>query len=297
MRLMVGAPTVLATGLEYPEGPSVGPQGEVYVVEIKGGRVKKVAAGLTETHAVTGGGPNGSALGRDGYLYVANSGGFVFDGNRPLGRPDDYAGGSIQRISPDGDVETVATAFGDERLNAPNDLVFDGEDNLYFTDPGYGDFPGRIYLWTAAGKLSLVDGGYRYCNGLAISDDGSHIAIAESYSRRVYIAEITSPGKLGRRRILATLPERHFPDGLCYDSEGNLLVAGAGGSTIHILDSNGTEVDRVATEDPFVTNLAFGGDDMRTLYATESSKGRLVAFEWPIPGMRLFPDRRRHGDS
>ena len=73
--------TELATGLQFPEGPVVMPDGSIVVTEIKSGtlaRVQPDGSGTVERFANLGGGPNGAALGPDGYLYIANNGGFLW---------------------------------------------------------------------------------------------------------------------------------------------------------------------------------------------------------------------------
>ena len=68
---------VLATGLEFPEGPVVMPDGSVVLVEIRGRRLTRVwPDGRKEVVAEIPGGPNGAALGPDGKIYVCNNGGF-----------------------------------------------------------------------------------------------------------------------------------------------------------------------------------------------------------------------------
>ena len=39
--------------------------------------------------------------------------------------------------------------------------------------------------------------------------------------------------------------------------------------------------------DPMTTNICFGGPDRKTAYITLSWTGRLVAVDWPTPGLRL----------
>src|SRR5690349_2516834 len=97
---------VVTTGLEFPEGPIALPDGDILLVEIKAGRLARVKPdGAKSVFAVTGGGPNGAALGPDGAVYVAQNGGFRWservspDGARavfPGERPDEYIGGQIQ---------------------------------------------------------------------------------------------------------------------------------------------------------------------------------------------------------
>ena len=87
------------------------------------------------------GGPNGAALGPDGKMYVCNNGGFTWIPTRnmimPGPQPDDYRGGSIQRVDlQSGRVETVVDKCGEHSLRGPNDLVFDKQGGLWFTDLG-----------------------------------------------------------------------------------------------------------------------------------------------------------------
>ena len=68
---------VLATDLEFPEGPVVMPDGSVVLVEIRGQRLTRVYPdGRKEIVAKIPGGPNGAALGPDGKVYICNNGGF-----------------------------------------------------------------------------------------------------------------------------------------------------------------------------------------------------------------------------
>ena len=78
--------TIIATGLEFPEGPVCERDGTVYFVEIGGGRIRKIAPdGTLSVVAQQGGGPNGLAKGPDGALYVTNNGGFNWHNGMPIG--------------------------------------------------------------------------------------------------------------------------------------------------------------------------------------------------------------------
>src|SRR5215475_7201933 len=87
---------VLATGLEFPEGPVVMPDGSVILVEIRGKKLTRVHPdGRKEVVAQVPGGPNGAALGPDGKMWICNNGGFTW-GQRGLSgalQPADYIGG------------------------------------------------------------------------------------------------------------------------------------------------------------------------------------------------------------
>jgi gluconolactonase len=135
--------TEVASGLGFPEGPVALDDGSVLVVEIQNGTLTRVAANGEKTLvADLGGGPNGAAMGPDGYCYVCNNGGFewhrgrdgrVFPGNQPA----DYSGGRIERVNiQTGAVERLYETCEGEPLKGPNDLVFDREGGFWFTDHG-----------------------------------------------------------------------------------------------------------------------------------------------------------------
>ena len=83
---------VIATDLEFPEGPVVMPDGSVVLVEIRGKRLTRVwPDGRKEVVAEIPGGPNGAALGPDGKMYICNNGGFSWIPTRQ----DDHAGAAV----------------------------------------------------------------------------------------------------------------------------------------------------------------------------------------------------------
>ena len=139
------AARTVATGLRFPEGPIAMPDGSVILVEIERGTLTRVKPdGSTEVIAETGGGPNGAAIGPDGRCYICNNGGFKWHyaddgGMRSIAQADDYKGGSIQAVDlKTGAVETLYTHCGEVQLRGPNDIVFDKQGGMYFTDLGKG---------------------------------------------------------------------------------------------------------------------------------------------------------------
>lgn len=69
---------VIARGLDFPEGPAIGPDGRLYVAENRKGQVSRIDDGEMVAFARTGGGPNGLAFGADGDLFVCNNGGLAW---------------------------------------------------------------------------------------------------------------------------------------------------------------------------------------------------------------------------
>src|SRR5438105_10155789 len=134
---------VLATGLEFPEGPVAMPDGSVVLVEIRGRRLTRVwPDGRKEVVAQIPGGPNGAAMGPDGQCYICNNGGFSWIPSRGTmmpgaPEPHEYIGGSIQRVDlATGQVETLFDKSGEQPPKGPHDLVFERDRGPLVTQLG-----------------------------------------------------------------------------------------------------------------------------------------------------------------
>jgi len=296
----------LATGLLFPEGPVAMPDGSVLLVEIKRGTVTRVTPeGKVEVVAETGGGPNGLAIGPDGAAYVCNNGGFLWSELGDLLVPLDLATGSNQ--APDfegGRIERVDVATGavtvlyrecDGRpLRGPNDIVFDAAGGFWFTDLGKTRAReldrGSVYYATADGDhIEEVAFPLLGPNGVGLSPDGDRVYVAESYTGRLWSWDLDGPGRISRggrghggRCLVAT--RGHF-DSLAVEEGGNVVVAALPDGLCVVTPEGDHEY--VPMPDPLTTNVCFTGDDMRTAIVTLSGRGRLVATDWPRPGLRL----------
>ncbi|MEU5948424.1 SMP-30/gluconolactonase/LRE family protein [Micromonospora sp. NPDC047465] len=302
------AVTTVATGLKFPEGPVALPDGDVLVVEIHRGTLTRVTPdGATSVVAELGGGPNGAAVGPDGRVYVANNGGlhafevggFVFAGGIPAG----YTSGSIQAVDlATGEVQTLYTEADGVALRGPNDLVFDAEGGFYFTDHGKSDGVtgdrGRLFYATPDGRsIRMLAGGMEGPNGVGLSPDGSRLYVSETYTARVWWWDVTAPGEIrggkslggsGGGNFLHTAPTYTNFDSLGVEAGGNVCVASMVTPGISVIDPDGGLVDFVPIDvgDPGITNITWGGPDLRTAYITASSTGRLLAVDWPRPGLQ-----------
>jgi gluconolactonase len=297
---------LLASGLRFPEGPIACSDGSVLVVEIEGGCITRVHPdGLKECVVETGGGPNGLAFGPDGLLYLCNNGGFRWrdwNGMRlPHGTPDYYRGGSIQRVDlATGRLEELYTAAGDVPLKGPNDLVFDDAGGFWFTDNGKATERGRsitgvFYAMTDGSSCREVIFPLDNPNGIGLSPDGRTLYVSETPPARLWAFDIVAPGEValvpGLRgmsgRFLYASPGVSAFDSLAVEENGNVCVATIGHAGITVVAPDGTLVEHVPTDDAFTTNIAFGGEDMRTAFVTLSGTGRLVSRKWPRAGLRL----------
>jgi len=301
---------VVATGLRFPEGPVAMADGSVVLVEIAAGRITRVRPdGSTETVAEPGGGPNGAAVGPDGALYVTNNGGcfdwreamgLTFPGNPP---PASYGGnGSLQRVDlATGEVTVLFDACGGNPLRAPNDLVFDADGGIWFTDHGVragrtSDLTG-LY-WVSPDRSTITEAVFPLDapNGVGLSPDGATVYAAETHTGRLWAWDVTGPGVAsgeyplgpGHGRLVGDPGGHRLFDSLAVDGDGWICVATLGTSPgITSFSPDGAEVDHVPLPDPLVTNICFAADG--TAYATLSGTGQLVAFDWHrAPGRLHF---------
>lgn len=304
-----------AAGLSFSEGPVALDDGSVLVTEIRSGTIARVTPDGTLTRiATTGGGPNGAALGPGGKLFVCNNGGFTWselpDGlvvpgaalARGGNQPPDYRGGSIQVVDLEGgSVTDLYTECDGYQLKGPNDIVFDAQGGFYFTDSGKRrerdwDYGALYYAQADGSEIREVAHPLVLANGVGLSPAGDRVYVAETVTARVWWWTIEAPGQLAGdgpgiagAHLLCTLTDYQLIDSLAVEAGGNVCLATLHRSAITVVSPDGeiVEVVDVPGDDPVVTNICFGGDDLRTAYITSAGRGRLYRTEWARPGLRL----------
>lgn len=295
----------VATCLQFPEGPVPMPDGSVLLVEIARGTLTRVtAAGQVDVIAELGGGPNGAAIGPDGFIYVCNNGGMTFhrhdDGSLvPAGVPQDYLGGSIQRVDPgSGGWTTLYRDCDGVSLNGPNDIVFDATGGFWFTDMGKsratGLDHGALYYARSDGSgIARAPVTLWTPNGIGLSPDGTILWVAETITSRLWGFDLVEPGKIGGTtdmltpgRVLGPLPGYQLLDSLAVEADGNICVATPVTGAISIYSPNG-QIDQIEVPDRIPTNIAFGGVDQRSAWITAGASGRLLRCTWPRSGLML----------
>lgn len=296
--------TVVTDKLSFPEGPVAMNDGSVLVVEIRRGTLSRVLPdGAIEVIADVGGGPNGAAIGPDGAAYLCNNGGFEWHDMMGLSipghQPADYSGGSIQRVDlGTGEVTTLYTHCDGEPLRGPNDLVFDQAGGFYFSDYGKSTpeyrHHGALYYATADGShICKLVGEMLGPNGVGISPDGKRLYAAETPTCRLWAFDIVEAGVLGAPpspfqpgHLVCTLPDFCMLDSLKVDAEGNVCVGTLLKGGITVFGPAGTH-EFLPFPDPGITNICFGGSDLRDAWATGSASGTLYKVRWPRPGLPL----------
>jgi gluconolactonase len=256
------SPELVASGLGWPEGPTVLPDGRIIFVESYRSQITAVGPDRQPRRfAYTAGAPNSSVLGSDG-VYVCQNGGTV----GPW-RAAEMTVASIQRISEGGKPEILVTEVEGIKLNGPNDLVFAADGRLIFTDPGTyrpaDPEPSYIFALHPDGSAKLLVGFEKptFPNGVAVEADGS-VVWDESYT-----------GHVRRRRPDGTIEdlgrmpgEKPILDGMKVGADGRLYVTDLTGGGIHLLAPDGTVQGFIAVGKA-PTNCIFAGE---TLWVTDA---------------------------
>lgn len=293
---------VIASGLAFPEGPIVTPDGSVILVEIKRGTLTRVWKGRSEVIAHIGGGPNGAAFGPDGAIYICNNGGFAWHeiGSFliPGGAAEDYTTGRIERVDlGTGKIERVCESIDGERLSGPNDIVFEKSGAFWFTDlgkwrPRTKERGGLYYAKPDGSLLKQISYGSIGLNGVGLSPDEKVVYAAETDTARLWAFDVTGAGEVAPPapsfvgRFVAGQSDLCLFDSLAIQANGDICVATIIKSGVTTITPAGAS-SHIAFPDPIVTNICFGGADMRDAYITLSATGQLIKTRWPAPGLKL----------
>jgi len=260
-------------------------------------------------------------LTRDGQqlIYRANAGtnGLLFD---PQGRLNacEHAARRVTRTDAAGKVTVLADNYEGKKFNSPNDLALDSKGRLYFTDPRYGDRSGMeikdadgreiegVYRIDPDGKVTRVIGReLERPNGLVITPDDRFLFIADNHNnkvgatRKLFRFELRPDGtvNLESRKMIFDFGASRGPDGMELDQAGRVFVAGGRNEAappfentdhkggVYVFSPNGELLQFIHIPNDEVTNVAFVGDDMQTLFITAG--GTLWSVRVSVPGRVL----------
>jgi gluconolactonase len=220
-------------------------------------------------------------------------------GAKPIVKPSKHANGltfdmqgrllvagwsarTIWRLEPDGSMVTLASTYQGKKFNSPNDIVVRSDGRIYFTDSAGGlVIPGMVgedlqrYL-DVQGVFSMDPDGKRvdlaiddcaYPNGLCFSPDETILYVNDTRLALIRAFDVAPDGSVGNGRVFHELAgkEPGVADGMKVDRDGTLYCTGPGG--IHIIGPNGGLLGRIRIPG-HATNMAWGDDDLRTLYVT-----------------------------
>ena len=182
----------------------------------------------------------------------------------------------VTRMEPDGSITVVASNYRGRRLNRPNDVIARSDGSIFFTDPGFPapgldlDVNGVYHVTPDLGAITLIVWDFSRPNGLALSPDESILYINDTRRRHIRAFDLEPNGMplLATDRVFCDLNGERpgNPDGMKVDSEGNVYCGGSGG--IWVIDPAGKHLGSINHGAPGTTNVAFGGDDWKTLFFT-----------------------------
>lgn len=272
---------LLISGIEAPEGPAFDRDGNLYFVDWEASSIVKLTPeGEASEFFNTGGIPAGLAFHPDGSLYVADEGEHIH---------------GVLRISADGKrSEIVVNEFDGRPLNGANDLVFDRNGVLYFSDPWGSDAEnpiGGFYRLFPSGHLEQIDTGLAFPNGVALNAAETEVYLAETYRNRILRYPLNADGTIGPREHWADVSPPPGADGMAFDAEGYLYVAHFNGQAVDIFDSTGKKISEIKIPGIKPTNVAFGGPDNQTLVITEVETHSLYHVRMDVAGQPLNDGR------
>lgn len=273
--------SVLVDGLDHPEGIACGPEGGVYAGG-EAGQVYRVdidRAEFTE-FANTGGFVLGMALDSAGNVYAC-----------------DLVNACVHKITPGGEVSVYSTGPSSEPMAVPNYPAFDSQGNLYVCDSGgWKEDSGKIFKVAPGGDAVVWERSLKtFPNGLCVGPNGDSLYVAMSLnSPRIARVEILPDGSAGNVETVVELP-RTVPDGVAFDTDGNLYISCYRPDIIYRLSPEGElEVlaeDYEGTAMAAPTNLAFSGPNRDILLGCNLGRWHITRYEANKTGLRLnYPD-------
>ena len=210
----------------------------------------------------------------------------------------EHATSRVTRTELDGTVVILASHYNGKELNSPNDIVVKSDGAIYFSDPVYGrrervgilrpqdlNFQATFRLDPISNTLIPLVSDFENPNGLCFSLDEKQLYVNDSPRRHIRVFDVLPDGTLTNGRVWADVngEGKGVPDGMKFDSAGNLFCAGPG--ALYIFDGNANLLGQVPMPEQ-VANFAWGDDDLCSLYITASTT--LYRLRVNVPGRALF---------
>jgi gluconolactonase len=259
----------------FLEGPSFDRAGNLYFTDIPFGRVFRASPqGKVELVAEYDGEPNGLKIRADGRIFIT-----------------DYANGLMELDPARGTVTPVLGRRYSERFSGLNDLFFAPDGSMYFTDQGrtgWHDPTGRVYRMDAEGRLECLMHNGVNPNGVVTNLDGTVLYVAMTNANAVWHFALMPDGGVTAVGTMIQLSGGIGPDGLALTADGGLVVAHPGMGSVWVFSKRGEPLYRVVgCGSELTTNVAFGGEDLKTLYITDSGAGQILRARLPVAGRAM----------
>jgi gluconolactonase len=271
--------TEIATTVAFTEGPVADRDGNVYFTELVFQRIMKLTPqGVLTVFRENSNNANGMLIDPEGRLIACEG-------------AQSQRMGVLQKFKPQitrtdlrtGRVEVLADSYQGKPFVGPNDVTIDSKGRLYFTDLTGGavyrlDGPGQI-----ARILAVPD--IQRPNGIQISPDDRTLYLIEANgtqggARMIRAYDLRPDGTVANMRVHYNFYPGRSADGMSIDSQGNLYASAGMGQLrgtsetldtktgIYVISPQGALLKFIPIAEDYITNNAFGGPDMKTLYVT-----------------------------
>ena len=210
----------------------------------------------------------------------------------------EHATSRVTRTELDGTVIVLASHYNGKELNSPNDIVVKSDGAIYFSDPVYGrrervgvprsqdlNFQAIFRLDPGSHTLTPLVSDFENPNGLCFSLDEKQLFVNDSPRRHIRVFDVLPEGTLANGRVWAEVngEGKGVPDGMKFDSAGNLYCAGPG--ALYIFDAHANLLGKIPLPEQ-LANFAWGDDDLCALYLTATTT--LYRLRVNVPGRALF---------
>ena len=269
----------IATAIAFTEGPTVDRDGNVYFTDLVWQRILKLSpAGVLSTFREQSNNANGLLIDLEGRLVACEG-------------ADSPRRGAVARFRPQvtrtdlktGAVEVLADSFDGRPFVAPNDVTIDARGRLYVTDLAGA----AVYRIDGPKQVSrlLASPDVQRPNGIQISPDDRTLYLIEANqasggARLIRAYDLAADGTPSNMRVHYDFSPGRSGDGMSIDTAGNLYVSagmnqlrGSGETLdtktgVYVISPQGKLLKFIPIVEDFITNNAFGGPDMKTLYVT-----------------------------
>ena len=193
----------------------------------------------------------------------------------------EHATSRVVRQEKNGAITVLASHYQDKELNSPNDIVVKSDGAIYFSDPSFGriredvgvprplqlDFRGVYRVAGDGAPAQLLASDFDMPNGLCFTHDEKKLFINDTPRLHIRVYDVKADGTIAGGQVWAetTGEGEGRPDGMKFDSAGHLYCTGPGG--VHVFDGTARCLGVIRTPER-VTNIAWGDDDLRSLYMT-----------------------------
>lgn len=258
--------------------------------------------------------PECVAWGCDGYAYAGGEGGQLYRIDTDKGSFEEFtnvgafvggicqdgnfnlyvcSGGVVKKVDQSGNVSLYSDGTETTKMLTPNYPAFDSRGNLYVSDSGeWNKDNGRMFKINSDGESKIWSEDIRsFPNGIALSASEDFLYVVASLNApRIERIPILEDGSAGPSELVVELPLA-VPDGIAFDTEGNLYISCYRPDRIYRFSKNGNldilVEDYEGTLMAAPTNIAFCGSRRDDFLSANLGRWHISRYELGAVGIPL----------